>query len=157
LLSDYATKEYLDSNEQDLSSCVSKTKMYYEGDPTKEIRIKYNTPSTSSFDHENNIYIGGSYNGTTDTNDYQNIVIGHRSKSNSYKGVLIGCDSQNSSNSVVIGNSTSSTTNSVVLCSQAQATNCSVAIGTECNNTSAYATSVGYKAKSTQANTTALG
>jgi hypothetical protein len=54
-LSGYATKEYVDSNEPDLSSCVSKTEMYYEGNITKDIRIKYNAPSTSSFNHKNNI------------------------------------------------------------------------------------------------------
>jgi hypothetical protein len=63
--------------------------MFYEEDLTKDIRIKYNATSTSSFDHKNNIYIGGSYNKTTDTNNYQNIVIGHRAKSNSYKSILL--------------------------------------------------------------------
>jgi hypothetical protein len=72
----------VDSNEPDLPSCVSKTEMYYEVDLTKYIRIKYNALSTSSYDHKNNIYIGRSYSGITDTNDYQNIVIGHGAKSN---------------------------------------------------------------------------
>jgi hypothetical protein len=156
-LPDYVTKKYVDSNELDLSSCVSKTEMYYEGDSTKDIRIKYNTLSTSSFDHKNNIYIGGSYDGRTDASAYQNIVIGPGAKSKSYQGVIIGCDSQNNSNSVVIGHDSASTFNSVVVGSRSQAMSSSVAIGTECTNTTACATSVGYKAISIQGYTVALG
>jgi hypothetical protein len=43
-LSDFATKDEI----PDLSNYVSKTEMYYERDPTKDLRIKYNTSLTTS-------------------------------------------------------------------------------------------------------------
>jgi hypothetical protein len=36
-LSDYATKDEI----PDITECVTKDKMYYEGDPKKDLRIKY--------------------------------------------------------------------------------------------------------------------
>jgi hypothetical protein len=43
----------VDLNEQDLSSCVTKDEMYYEGDQTKDIRIKYNSTPVDAYNHEN--------------------------------------------------------------------------------------------------------
>jgi hypothetical protein len=51
-LSDYATKEYVDSNEPDLTNCLAKSDMFYEGDPTKDIRIKYNSTPVDTYNHE---------------------------------------------------------------------------------------------------------
>jgi hypothetical protein len=68
-LSDYATKDEL----PDLSNCITKSNMFFEGDPTKDIRIKYNSTPADSYNHENNIYIGGSFtNSSTITYDSQN-------------------------------------------------------------------------------------
>jgi hypothetical protein len=67
-LSDYATKNEL----PDLSNCITKLNTFYEGDPTKDIRIKYNSSPADSYNHENNIYIGGSFvDATTLTYDSQ--------------------------------------------------------------------------------------
>jgi hypothetical protein len=61
-LSDYATKYEL----PDLANYIAKSDMFYEGDPTKDIRIKYNSTPIDTYNHENNVYIGGSFvNATT--------------------------------------------------------------------------------------------
>jgi hypothetical protein len=60
--------------------------MFYEEDPTKDIRIKYNSTPVDTYNHENNIYIGGSFvNGTTLIYDSQNVVIGQRAKNERFK------------------------------------------------------------------------
>jgi hypothetical protein len=103
-LSNYATKEYVNTNEPDLSSCLAKTDMFYEGDPTNEIRIKYNSNPDDGYNQKNNIYVGENYTGTTLIYDYQSVVIGYGSKNTRYKNVLIGNHTQNTlSYSTVVG------------------------------------------------------
>jgi hypothetical protein len=53
-LSVYATKEEI----PDLSDYATKTEMYYEGNPKKDLRIKYHADrSDNEVSHKNNIYI----------------------------------------------------------------------------------------------------
>jgi hypothetical protein len=87
-LSDYATKEYVDTNEPYLSSCLAKTDMFYEGDPTNETRIKYNSNPDDGYNQKNNIYIGGSCTGTTLANDYQSVIIGYGSKNTKFRNSI---------------------------------------------------------------------
>jgi hypothetical protein len=52
-LTNYATKDEI----PDLTDCLTNSDLYYEGDPTKDIRIKYNSIPINTYNHENNIYI----------------------------------------------------------------------------------------------------
>jgi hypothetical protein len=97
--------------------------MFYEGNPTKYIRIKYDSTSVDTYNHENNIYIGGSYNSTTLMNDSQNVVIGYGAKNERFKNVLIGNNSQATSGySTVLGYNAKKYTHSTAIESDAQAT-----------------------------------
>jgi hypothetical protein len=140
-LFDYVVKDEL----LDLLICVPKSEMYYEGDPTKDVRIKYNAPSTSSFDHKNNIYIGGSYNGITYNSDYQNIVIGHGVQSKNYGSVIIGCDASSDSALITaIGYSTKSNMYSTAIGQNSQANGTySIAIGRNAQATNSYGIAIG--------------
>jgi Ca2+-binding RTX toxin-like protein len=127
-LSEYATKDELPN----LSNCLTKSDMFYEGDPTKDIRIKYNSTPADSYNHENNIYIGGSFtNASTITYDSQNIVIGHGAKNDRFKNVLIGNNAQSTSGySIMLGYNAKGYTHSVAIGADAQANGlCSIAIG----------------------------
>jgi hypothetical protein len=50
--------------------------MYYEGDPKKDLRIKYQADISENTDnHKNNIYIGGFFtNEASPDNDWQNVT-----------------------------------------------------------------------------------
>jgi hypothetical protein len=97
--------------------------MYYEGDPKKDLRIKYHADRTDNeANHKNNIYIGGSFIGSGTGSDWQNVIIGLTSVTYSYRNVILG----NNSN-----------------CDGCQ----SVCIGTE-SVAHGYSTTVGYDAAS---------
>jgi hypothetical protein len=51
--------------------------MYYEGDPKKDLRIKYQADrSDNEANHKNNIYIGGLFTREASPgNDWQNVII----------------------------------------------------------------------------------
>jgi hypothetical protein len=138
-LSDYDTKEYVDTNEPDLSSCLAKTDIFYEGDLTNEIRIKYNSNTDDGYNQKNNICVGGSYTGTTLTYDFQSVVIGYGSKNTRFKNELIGTHTQNTSSySIIVGfgaqvNGSYGTT---IGCYAKESTN-SITIGAYCNNNTA--------------------
>jgi hypothetical protein len=73
--------------------------MFYEGDPIKEIRIKYKTlSSVNEFNHERNVCIEGFYGRTQEQSDWQNFTIGFSSKDVSYRNVLIGNNTRNLNN-----------------------------------------------------------
>jgi hypothetical protein len=69
----------------DLSNCLAKSDMFFEGDPTNEIRIHYNSTPTDSYNHKNNIFIGGKYDGVEMSNNYNNIIIGYNENNSNYK------------------------------------------------------------------------
>jgi hypothetical protein len=102
--------------------------MYYEDNPTKEIRIKYNSTPSDGYSQSNNIYIGGGYTGAISANDF---VIGHSAKNTKFKNVLIGNTPQNTSSysttigfgtqvnrsyRTVIGYYAKGSTNSITIC-----------------------------------------
>jgi hypothetical protein len=61
-MSDCATENEL----PDLSDYITKSNIFYKGDSTKNIIIKYNFTPVNTYNHENNIYIGESnVNGST--------------------------------------------------------------------------------------------
>jgi hypothetical protein len=135
-LTDYATKDEI----PDLSDYLTKNEMYYEGDPTKDIRIKYNSIPVDAYNHENNIYIGGNYDSSTLVDDYQNVVIGHGAKSGMFKNVLIGNSVQaTKGHSTILGHKAKGAAHSVAIGSAAQANGtCSIAIGSNCVNSTDY-------------------
>jgi hypothetical protein len=130
----------VDTNESDLSGCLVKTDMFYEGDLIKEIRIKYNFNPDDGYNQKNNICIGGSYTGTTLVQDYQSVVIGYGSKNTRYKNMLIGNHTQNNSSSystvIGFGAQVNGSYGTTIGCYAKGSTN-SIAIGAYCNNNTA--------------------
>jgi hypothetical protein len=114
--------------------------MFYEGEPTNEIRVKYNFNPKDGYNQKNSICIWGEYIGTTLTNDYQSVVIEHGTKNTRFKNVLIGNHTQNTlSYSTVVGfgaqvNESCGTTIGCYVKGSTQ----SIVIGTYCNNTANY-------------------
>jgi hypothetical protein len=90
-LSKYATKDEI----PDLTEYAIKIEMYYEGDPKKDLRIKYQADrSDNEANHKNNIYIGGFFtNEESPANDWQNVIIGLCSTTYSYRNVILGNNS----------------------------------------------------------------
>jgi hypothetical protein len=166
-LSDYATKDEL----PDLSNCVSKSEMYYEGDPTKDVRIKYKTQEVDSeANHKNNICIGGFFSeeGLLD-NDYKNVVIGNAAANLSYNNVVIGnsskCDDHEGVGmgsescahgySISIGYYTQSKGEyGVTIGHKVETKEGGIAIGANCTNSGVYGTGVGYSARTNNYSTT---
>jgi hypothetical protein len=111
--------------------------MFYEGDPTNEIRIKYNFNPDDGYNQKNNIYVGGSYTGTTLAQDYQSVIIGYNSKNTKYKNVLIGNNIQNNFSLYLIvigfGALVNGSYGTIIGCYAKGSTN-SIAIGAYCNN-----------------------
>jgi hypothetical protein len=89
-LTDYATKDEI----PDLTNYATKLDLYYDGDPKKDLRIKYHADRTENeANHKNNIYIGGSFYGSGTGSDWQNVIIGHCSITYSYRNVILGNNS----------------------------------------------------------------
>jgi hypothetical protein len=139
-LSDYATKEYVDSNEPDLSNCITKSDMFFECNTEKDIRIKYNSTPVDAYNNESNIYIGGNFNGTTSTHDYHSVVIGLGAKNTMFKNVWIGNNSQvTSAFSTELGFNAKVASHSTAIGAAVQASGaCSISIGSNCINSTDY-------------------
>jgi hypothetical protein len=88
-LADYAPSSSLAAY---MSTEDFNNQMFYEGDPSKDLRIKYAmTGSTgATLTHDNNVYLGGKYNGTSSSSDFQNTVIGSNAEGKEYRSTVMG-------------------------------------------------------------------
>jgi hypothetical protein len=122
--------------------------MFYNGDPSKDLRIKYGmTGSTeTTVTHDNNVYLGGKYCGTS-SSEYQNTVIGSNSEAQQHQSTVVGFGASTTHpNSVVIGVNSKQTaqSNSVVIGVnvEGQGKN-SIVIGNELTSTTSNCASIG--------------